>query len=332
MRPGVFITFDVECSMGGAWQNPDFRPVSPDQAVWGRYGDRQLGLPLITDILAEHGLPATFFVEAFMAEQGHPGQAEPICRYLLDRGHDVQLHIHPCHKFYAMKLRGEPFPATDELADLEPAAQRAFLAEGAERIERWTGRPPVAFRAGNMAASEETLRQLAAVGLRIDSSYTFVYVGGQCRFAPQEPYNGSKWYGDVLELALSGFRQPRLPGVYPAKPLDLMGISFAECRDAIRSICTAGADAVMILHNFSLLKVRNVQYEGGRANRVVTQRFRRLCKWLAAGALPVYTFSDVAAAVANKTYEARHRPPCMLAHPRGMIRKAVQAWNNCYWT
>ena len=40
----------------------------------------------------------------------------------------------------------------------------------------------------------------------------------------------------------------------------------------------------------------------------------------------------VAAAIADKTYQAKHVPPCRLAHPRAIVRKAVQAWNNLHWT
>ena len=93
-----------------------------------------------------------------------------------------------------------------------------------------------------------------------------------------------------------------------------------------------GADAVVILHSFSLFKVRNVQYDGGRPNRIVANRFRLLCEWLAAERLPVLTFSDLAAAVADKTYAAKCVPPCRLVHPRAILRKAVQAWNNLYRT
>jgi peptidoglycan/xylan/chitin deacetylase (PgdA/CDA1 family) len=332
VKPGVFITFDVECSMGGAWGNPALRPVPPARAVWGEYGNERYGLPLIVEILDRYGLSGTFFVEAFIDEQGYPGQSEPICRYLLDHGQDVQLHIHPNHKHYGLKQQGKPYPFTDDIADLPPHAQRELLDEGARRLTQWTGRRPVAFRAGNMGASEETLRQLAAVGIPIDSSYTFAYAGGRCRFPAGEPYNGSKRYDGVLELALSGFCKPRLPGLQRAKPLDLVGISFAECRDAIRSICRAGADAVMILHSFSLLKVRNVQYDGGRPNRIVSRRFRRFCEWLAGPAgPPVYTFSRLAEAMADGAYQARSVPPCRLAHPRAIVRKAVQAVNNLYW-
>lgn len=335
MKPGVFITFDVECSMGGAWGDPRLKPVPPSRAVWGEYARGTMGIPLIVETLERNGLAATFFVEAFIEEQGYPGEAERICEYLLDHGQDAQLHIHPNHKHYGLKQLGRPYPFTDYFADLGPEEQLALLQEGSDRVERWTGRRPVAFRAGNMGASEGTLVQLQRSGIPLDSSYTFAYVGRQCRFSPQEPYNGSKWYGGVLELPLSGFYQPRLPGLRPAKPLNLSGISFQEGRDAIRSICGAGAEAVMILHSFSLFKVRDVQYGGGKLDRVVTARFRRLCRWLARRTeqFPARTFAQLAEAIGQNGYTARAVPPCVLRRPlRAVVRKAIQAWNHPYWT
>lgn len=335
MRPGVFITVDVECSMGGAWADESLRPVSPARGILGEYGGRPLGLPLIVDILRGAGLAATFFVEPFAEEQGYPGELEPICWDLIDRGQDVQLHVHPNCMHYGLHRQGKGQGASDYFADLAPDEQLELLRTGCDRLEAWTGSRPVAFRAGNMGASEDVLEQVARAGIPIDSSYTFCYAGGQCRFRPEEPYNGSKWYGQVLELALSGFYQPRLPGLHPAKPLDIVGISFEECRDAIEQTCRAGADAVVILHSFSLFKVRNVQYDGGRLNRIVRRRFARLCAWLAASAEehPTYVFGELPAAIAEGDYQARAVPPCRLATPvRAVTRKAVQLLNNLYWT
>jgi peptidoglycan/xylan/chitin deacetylase (PgdA/CDA1 family) len=332
MKRGVYITFDVECSMGGAWGDPALKPVPPARGVWGRFGNKELGLPWIVDILKRSGLSATFFVETFMEEQGYPDEGPRICQFLLDHGQDVQLHVHPNHKHYGLKQRGLQASLVDNIAELDPAEQLSLLGEGRDRIRQWTGRQPVAFRAGSMAASESTLPHLQAVGILIDSSYTFPFLGKHCFFSAAEPYNGSKWYGQVLEMTLSGFRQPLAFEMGRSKPLDLMGISFQECREAIRLIHRAGADAVVILHSFSLFKVRNVQYDGGRPNRVVARRFRRLCEWLSSEQLPVRTFSELAAAVADKSYQAKHVPPCRLGHPRAMLRKAVQATNNLYWT
>jgi peptidoglycan/xylan/chitin deacetylase (PgdA/CDA1 family) len=332
MRPAVYISFDVECSMGGAWQNPERRPVPPARAVWGEYGERKLGLPLIVQSLDAYDVKGTFFVDAFMSEQGFPEDGETICRYLVDRGHDVQLHIHPNHKHYGLKQEGKPFPFTDSMADPEPAWARAMIEEGRDRITRWIGRAPSAFRAGNMAVNGGVLEQLDAAGIGVDSSYTFPYAGTRCRLPDGEAYNGSKRYGRVLELALSGFTLPAFPGLASAKPLDLVGISFAECRDAIRAICGAGADAVVILHSFSLFKVKNTRYDGGRLNRIVARRFRKLCRWLAdkKEEYPMRTFDELAGAVARGEYVPKAVPPCRLSAGRALVRKTVQAVNRLY--
>ncbi|MBW2739566.1 MAG: polysaccharide deacetylase family protein [Deltaproteobacteria bacterium] len=334
MRPGVYITFDVECSMGGAWVNENLRPVPPSRAVWGRYETREFGLKLICNILSRYALPATFFVEAFMAEQGNPGGEKNICRFLVDNGHDVQLHVHPNHWHYGLKRHGKAFPLTDYIAELSRDEQLFLVQEGADRIERWAGKRPIAFRAGNMGASEQTLGILPKAGIWIDSSYTFPYTGGQCRFLAGDPYNGSKWYGDVLEVALSGFQQTKLPGLHPSKPVDLMGSSFEECRDSIRMICDAGADAVAILHSFSLIKVRDVQYHGGKLNKVVTRRFERLCEWLCANraTYPTRTFFELGRMIREDGYEPKTVEPCTIQRPlRAVVRNAVQVLNNFYW-
>lgn len=334
MRPGVYITFDVECSMGGAWGDPSLKPISPRLGMMGEYGKRSFGVPLICDILDSHNLKATFFLEPFNNELGYPGETEPVCRFLVDCGQDVQLHIHPNHVHYGLHRADKPYTMTDQIADLSPERQKAMMADGVRRIEKWTGTRPIAFRAGNMGASEQTLKILSDTGIWIDSSYTFPYAGGQCQFPAGEPYNGSKWYGNVLEVALSGFKQTKLPGLYPSKPVDLMGASFEECRDAIRMICDAGADAVAILHSFSLFKVRNIQYNGGRLNRVVARRFERLCEWLAANhtTYPARTFAELGRMVKEDGYEPQAVEPCMIKRPlRALTRKAVQGLNNFYW-
>ena len=335
MKPGVFLTFDVECSMGGAWQNPDLKPIPPRLGMMGEYGNRRFGIPLICKILARHDLKATFFLDPFNDELGYPGETEPVCRFLISHGHDVQLHIHPNHVHYGLYREGKSHPRTDQIADLPPESQKRMIVDGADRIEQWTGTRPTAFRAGNMGASLETLDILPEAGLWIDSSYTFPYAGGQCRFPPSNHFNGSKWFGRVLETALSGFRQTNAPGLlHPAKPVDLMGISFQECRDAVQLICDAGADTVVILHSFSLFKVRNKQYEHGKLNTVVARRFERFCKWLAMhrSTYPARTFTELGKIVQDGKYQAKAVEPCTIRRPlRAMLRKAVQGLNNFYW-
>jgi peptidoglycan/xylan/chitin deacetylase (PgdA/CDA1 family) len=333
MNPGVFITFDVECSMGGAWQNPNLKPISPRLGMMGEYGANRFGVPLICDILNRSDLKATFFLEPFNEDLGWPGETEPVVRYLVDHGQDVQLHVHPNHVHYGASKAGKPYRRTDQMADLSRERQKEIIVDGADLLETWTGTRPIAFRAGNMGASEETLVALTEAGLWIDSSYTFPYVGGQCRFVETERYNGSKWYGDVLEVALSAYQQPKIPGLHPSKPVDLMGSSFEECRDAVQMICDAGGDAVVILHSFSLFKVRDKQYNGGKLNRVVTRRFERFCEWLDDNRrqFPPRTFAELGRLVREEGYQPKVVAPCLINRPvRALTRKIVQGLNNFY--
>jgi len=334
MGPGVFMTFDVECSMGGAWQNPALRPIPPRLGMMGEYGQNKFGLPLICDILERNNLKATFFLEPFNDDLGYPGETEPIACFLVDQGQDVQLHVHPNHVSYGLHKAGKPYQQTDQMAELSPERQKELIKSGADLLEAWTGTRPIAFRAGNMGASEETLSVLPETGLWIDSSYTFPYVNGQCLFHDKELYNGSKWYGDVLEVALSAYRQPDIPGLHPAKPVDLMGSSFEECRDAVQMICDAGSDAVVILHSFSLFKVRDKQYNGGKLNRVVTRRFERFCQWLDDNrqSYPPRTFSELGNLVREEGYQPGKVEPCTINKPlRALTRKFIQGVNYFYW-
>jgi hypothetical protein len=333
MNAGVYITFDVDCRMVGAWQNPHLKPVSPRLGMMGEYGDKRYGIPLICDILRQRDLKATFFVEPFNDELGYPGETEPVVHHLVEQGQDVQLHIHPNHIHYGQQQAGQTYVQTDQMADLSREVQQQMIEEGATRLKRWSGIRPTAFRAGNMGASEKTLEAMAAAGLWIDSSYTFPYVGGQCRFNEKQRYNGGKWYGDVLEMALSAYQQPKVEGLHPSKPVDLMGSSFEECRDAVKMICDTGADAVLILHSFSLFKVRDKQYRDGRLNRIVTRRFEKFCDWLAINreTYPPRTFSDLARLVKEDSYLPQVVVPCTINRPlRALTRKAVQALNNFY--
>ena len=142
----------------------------------------------------------TNFMEPFNDELGYPGETEPVCRYLIDQAQDVQLHIHPNHFHYGLYRAGKSHPRTDQIADLSVDQQKKIVIDGADRIERWTGQRPIAFRAGNMGASETTLKVLQDAGIWIDSSYTFPFLGGNCKFSKNNLYNGARWYENVLEF------------------------------------------------------------------------------------------------------------------------------------
>lgn len=105
----VFITVDTEHSIGGAFSDPKLKPVGNEKRIFGKIGDKTYGIPLIMDIADADKIPTTFFVEVL--NKHHFGEAETreVCKYILDRGHDVQLHLHPNYLTFG-RSSGEGIP------------------------------------------------------------------------------------------------------------------------------------------------------------------------------------------------------------------------------
>jgi hypothetical protein len=58
------------------------------------------------DILEEHGLRGTFFVETFAGAVVGEAPLREAYAEIAARGHDVQLHLHPVYRYYALVGRG----------------------------------------------------------------------------------------------------------------------------------------------------------------------------------------------------------------------------------
>ena len=96
---------------------------------------------------------------------------------ILEAGQDVQLHCHT--EWLDLAIPGGPFAgwsggnikdfSYDRQAELLGWCRDTLVAAGAPK--------PVAFRAGNYGANDDTLRALAVIGMRYDSSHCPALVG-----------------------------------------------------------------------------------------------------------------------------------------------------------
>jgi hypothetical protein len=324
----VYITIDTETSLGGAWRNQRYAPVAVDGPIFGKYGSRYYGIPLIMDILEEHGFRGTFFTEVFCSYVLDAGEVSRVFRYIQDRGHDLQLHVHPIYWFYREMLAGRPHRQIDLMFQLSPGEQQDLIGEAVSLFREFSGSQPRAFRAGCYGASETTLRALLEHGIDIDSSYNLAYLDRTCGFSVR-PLNAPVVLDGIYEFPVTVFR---VAGCSGFKPLEISAVSVTEILTAIRSLRQADCyDVVLMLHSFSLLKNLGVRFDNYRPDGILIQRLRKLCAAFSERSdeieVNVLGKADVGAISMKRP---QFVPSNGWLHPS--MRKIVQGVNRLSWT
>jgi hypothetical protein len=326
-RTRVYFTIDTETSMGGAWRNHANYPLGTERTIFGQLQSRTYGIPLIMDILEEHGFAGTFFIEVFCSDLlGRDAIAE-VFRTVTVRGHDAQLHLHPVFRFYHRYLHGGEAREQDFLFQFSAEEQIALVREGVALFRDFTGRMPRAFRAGCYAASEVTLQALRKNGIAIDSSYNLSALDRTCGFRVR-PLNAPQRVEGVYEFPVTNITTGFNSGY---KNLEVSAVSVEEILGGIRRLRNEGCrDVVLVLHSFSLLKGRDVRFEHCRPDRIVIRRFRRLCAALSRlrDDIEVTTLGDV-----DLASVPLQQPQVVVSGGwmQPMVRKAVQGLNYIPW-
>lgn len=329
----VYITVDAESSMGGAWLNPRWKPVTPERAVLGKIGTEFYGVPLIMDILEEHDLRGTFFTEVLARDVVGTSELSESYLPIRKRGHDAQLHLHPVFHYYSEVVQGrlrreELPPRMDLIGGLPFETQIELLEKGKLIFGEIFGFPPKAFRAGVYGASASTLEALERVGIFYDSSFNSCCLGTSC-LIEKKPTNTPWQYGGVWEIPVTTFETGAW-GMRGTKPFEVSAVSLWEMRQVLEKAEHLGQQiVVVILHSFSFLKRADVQFRRMRPDHLVINRFRGLCRFLRENRnrFRVRTFSDLSqepAATAESSV-----PSVGALMP--MCRKLVQAANRIYW-
>ena len=235
-------------------------------------------------VLDRHGLKAVFFVDPMPALLWGDDAVSQIVKPILARGHDVQLHLHT--EWLAL-AENSPFAARRSgrnLSDFTCDEQEVLIGWAAERLVAAGAQYPVAFRAGNYGANDDTLRALARLGIAFDSSFAPALIGGDCRIG-LGPEN-------LLPVSREGVREVPISAIAARAGLrhaQLTALSLSELKAAIRHARAQDWRAfVLVSHSFELMN-----RDRGIANRVVQRRFEALCRWLASEpGVSTGTFAD----------------------------------------
>lgn len=274
----VFITIDTEHSIGGAFQNPKFKPVGNGKRIYGNVGDKQFGIPLIMDIADQYGLKMVFFVEVLNKYFFGENETREICEYILNRNHEVQLHLHPNF----LNFKGNKFDKPefkDNLFHYTMDEQTRLLGLGKKLLEKYGVKRPLAFRAGNYGFNMDTLTALKKNGFLFDSSYNYAFLRSTQNFKDLV-INDAHVINGVFEFPITNFKAT-IP-YRQAKPLDINGVSS---REIIHTLTWAREtdlvhNITVILHSFSFLEPLDVQYSKVKIRKYVIKRFEELCRFL----------------------------------------------------
>lgn len=330
----IYITVDTECSLGGAWRNPKWKPVGPERSILGRIGAKLYGIPLIMDILEENDLRATFFTEVLARDVvGRPELAEayaPISK----RGHDPQLHLHPVFHYYHLVTQGtiqreELPPRMDLIGGLPFEKQLELLEKGRSIFRGIFGSIPTAFRAGCYGASMSTLDALEKIGIPYDSSFNAAYLGGTCLMNPRKPTNTPWRNGAVWEIPVTTFETGTWR-MRSLKPLEVSAVSLWEMQKVLDQAESLGQHTVtVVLHSFAFLKRLDVQFRRMQPDCLVIRRFRKFCQFLRRnrGRFRVLTFSEIPRPSESVTEVPLPQMGILIPG----LRKFVQAVNRIYW-
>jgi len=275
----VFITVDAEHSIGEAFKNRNLRPVGNEKRIWGKIGDKSFGIPLMMEIAETYNIRLTFFVEVLNKYYFGEEETKKVCEYILNRGHDVQLHLHPNYLNFTLK---NPMEKTysDLIGTYRLEKQSELIKEGIEILIQNGVPRPIAFRAGCFGANEETLRALKVVGVLIDSSYNKTYAGDTCLLDKKE-INDLTYLNGIWEFPITNFVESTKLRSKRFKPLDINGVSFQEMKSVLNQAKESGPrNITIIMHSFSFLKPYDVQYNIVKPRWYVIRRFKKLCNFL----------------------------------------------------
>lgn len=275
----VFITVDTEHSIGGAFRYPNLNPVGNEKRIFGKFGNHFYGIPLIMDIADKYGLPVVFFLEVLNHHYFGKNESRQVCEYILDRGHDVQLHLHPVYLNFK-EDHPECLKFKDNMSFYSLNEQIELLGEGKHLLEEYGVKNVTAFRAGNYGANIDTLKALSENGFLFDSSYNLAFPN-KSRLISNDVFNDITKIEGIFELPITCFNEKLPLLVNKVVPMDINAASFSEMKEMLIYASKNNFKCVTIIfHSFSFYIGKDLQYTDAHIIDKTITKFKKLCHFL----------------------------------------------------
>lgn len=312
---GVYITIDTEyaSSLAGLGRAENFA-----RSIAGETPEGPAGVFYKMRLMERCGLKGVFFVDPMPALLWGREAIVDVVRPIVEAGHDVQLH---CHTEW-LELAGSANPfggrtgrniadfAFDEQCAILEWARDTLMAAGAPR--------PIAFRAGNYGANDDTLHALAEIGLAYDTSHTPGIADSACRISLTRRHRRPIRHCGVIEVPTGcirtfggGLRHAQVTAISS----DEMLAAVRHARDHDLSSFT------LVSHSFELLCRARM-----RVNTILQRRFEKLCKGIAE--MPGVESATYAGAPPHPSAKEGPRPVLPASRMRAGMRMAEQLVSN----
>ncbi|HZV63538.1 MAG TPA: hypothetical protein VFG03_01330 [Telluria sp.] len=326
MLTRVCITVDTEFSIAGAFDDPRRAPVA-EPIVWCNAGGKSQGLGFMLDCFERFHTTATFFVEALHRAYFSADPMRPIARRIAARGHEVQLHAHPCWTVFDdpdWRRRVRAHPDQDDFFGRAEDDSVALIRRGLAVFDDWGLPQPEVFRSGNLQHDDVLYRALARAQVPYSSNVGLsLFDSGDPRYAL---YAGCHTRHGVVEFPVLTYRDWHLAGHSHLKSLTIAGASFLETRSLLERAHQAHMPLVVILtHPFEYVQSCHLDFGHARRHALNQQRLRDLCGFLDANRSRFLGTGLAEAAGQPSSVRAPHNPVLDGKLWHSVCRMAAQA-------
>ena len=269
----VFLTVDVELWCDG-WVDIDKKfPDAYRKYIIGSTSMGDYGLSYQLEVLKDHGILGTFFVEPLFSTRFGKQPLDEIISLIHASDHEVQLHLHTEWVDESIEpLISDVTQKRQHLFHYSLEEQARLIGAGVSLLAK-SGAPSInAFRAGSFGFNVDTLRALAKCGIDFDSSYNATMFGPASGLMPNtlivEPIERE----GVFEYPMTVF----MDGVGRLRHVQLTACSYLEMEGLLWQALEDRRNSFIILSHSSELLSRSKT----GPDEIVVERFRRLCKFL----------------------------------------------------
>jgi hypothetical protein len=309
MSTPVFITIDTEFA-----HRHYAAGLGVDEIYERSLEPAGVGLSYQLELFRRHGLKACFFIDPMPALVFGLDPVKRMVETVMEAGQGVQLHLHP--HWVESDADDRTRTGRFHMHQYSLAEQRAMLEQASDLLVRAGAPRPIAFRAGNYAANDDTLAALADLGFIYDSSHNGAHADLHSRIS-LPPRLIAPVEEKVVEVPVTVIEDA--PG--SLRTAQLCALSVGEMMAALEHAFEEDHAAMTIVsHGFEL-----ANRQGTLPNNMHVRRFEALCERLEANAdvLPTTHFRDM-----PKLKLDADDTPLAPDNLRTRWRQAEQLWSN----